>query len=66
MKGHFKKFLAHVETREINKGAPSDRNLAKPNSVRAHADRGEERSRSKSEDSGANKDNEDPNATVEN
>jgi len=63
VKGHFKKFLAHVETREINKGAPSDRN---PNTVRTHVERGEERSRSKSEDSGANKDNEDPNATVEN
>ena len=61
----FQKFLAHVETRVINKGTgnwePS------PNKT-MHTDRSKDSNKSsvssKSEDSEANKDNEDPNATV--
>ena len=64
VKGHFQRFLAHVETRDLNKGnANWD---SSPNKT-MHSGRskvsGKSSSSSKSEDSDANKDNEDPNAT---
>ena len=58
--GHMQKFLAHVETRELNKDATPD--TAKKMTGRS---RGTSKS-SSSDDSQVNKDNEDPNAKVEN
>ena len=64
MKGHFQKFLAHVETRVINKGANSWEQSPKG----THTDRSKGSNKSstssKSDDSEANKDNEDPTATT--
>lgn len=60
--GHLKKFLAHIETREIKTHADSTvRSQAGLNSDRSKASRG-----SKSSDSGICKDNEDPTARIEN
>ena len=77
MKGHFQKFLAHVETRVINKGEPSWTEQSQNRQGASHLTGGRSRdysnksgassgsSSSKSDDSDeANKDNEDPNNTV--
>ena len=63
MKGHFQKFLAHVETRVINKGANSWDQSPKVATDRSKGSN-KSSSSSKSDDSEANKDNEDPTATT--
>ena len=64
MKGHFQKFLAHVETRVINKGTKGwDQSPSKTHTDRSKGSN-KSSSSSKSDDSEANKDNEDPTATT--
>ena len=58
--GHIQRFMAHVETRDISKGY--DGQSGRIGSNRS-GDSLKGSSRSKSDDSDANKDNEDPNAT---
>ena len=69
--GHLKKFLAHVETRELNRGsttwdpqsATQHTKTTKRSKLDTQGDDDEHSSsRSKSSESGPNKDNEDPNA----
>lgn len=58
VKGHLQRFLAHVETREIGKDADKDSVTYGQQSQRS-------KSKSSSDESQVNKDNEDPNGKTE-
>ena len=63
--GHLKKFLAHVETREIKKSSHWESAQATaPKSVRSKVSKQSSSERDKSSESEHQKDNEDPTATV--
>ena len=64
VKGHFQKFLAHVETRVINKGTNNWEQSPSKNHTERSKGSNKSSSSSKSDDSEANKDNEDPTATT--
>ena len=64
MKGHLQKFLAHVETRVINKGYTNGESSPRKSALSNRSKvSNKSSSTSKSDDSDVNKDNEDPNAT---